>query len=390
MADFEAQIREASAKNSELLRILADTDHAKPALQEQQRFIKDLEGEAAKIAKRLEQLAHKRKMELKDHEKYRDSNVRRFMYKATGQKDKFAQKAEKEEREYFDVLQEEQTTTSMQRNVQEQLKAARQARQELEQAAQRHDGAQQELDRLYHSIFAGPTPQFPEEDEKESVREQMLQAYQETQSRLAPEAHVAQLLGTAQPHIYSALNHIERALSHSRMDMFGGGAMSDMMERHELSQAQFLIQRAQMQVEQARQANPRIPPFPRIDINHGSILGDVLFDNIFTDMAFHDEIKRGRGEVDRFRLALERQMVSAEARVKDLEKELGRREADLESARLALQQERGRAFERYASGKTAADLPPAYEPVAPGSSSAPPPPVSDEVPSSAKGVDSKA
>lgn len=374
MTDFESQIKEASSRNADLLRVLAETDHAKPAIQEQLRFISDLENEAKKTDLRLRQLGFDRKMELKDHEKYRDSNVRRFMYKATGKKEKFDQKAEKEEREYFDVLQEEQRTKSIRENIKEQLNAARQAHRELVDAAGRHDSAQQELDRLYHSIFSGPTPQFPEEDEKERIRDQKQQAYEEARGRLAPEAQVAQLLSSAVPLIQNALNHIEGALSHSRMDMFGGGMMSDMMERQELSQAEYAIQRAQMQVEQARQARPSIPQLPRININHGSIIGDVLFDNIFTDMAFHDEIKRGRMEVSTYMNALRLQANAAEERKKQLENETKQKEADLEGARMALQQERGRAFQRYASGQTATDLPPAYEAAAPASSSAPPPP----------------
>jgi DNA repair exonuclease SbcCD ATPase subunit len=284
MTDFDAQIREASAKNTQLLRVLGDTDHAKPALEEQLRFIHDLDSELANLNRRIQALDNTRKLELKDHEKYRDSNVRRFMYKATGQKEKFSQKAEKEEREYFEVLQKEHQAKQIRENLQEQLDAAHKVRSELEPVVRQHDNAQQELDRLYHSIFSGPTPQFPQEDEKERHTDQMLQAYHDTRLRLEAEAHTAQFLGSAMPMIQRALMHIEQALSHSRMDMFGGGAMSDYMERQQLSMAEANIQRAQQQVQRARQASPHIPQMPPIRINHGDILTDVFFDNLYTDM----------------------------------------------------------------------------------------------------------
>lgn len=369
MSDFEAQIREASARNSELLRVLAETDYAKPALEEQLRFVRDLDAELANTNRRIQQLEGKRKLELKDHEKYRDSNVRRFMYKATGQKEKFTQKAEKEEREYFEVLQEEHQTKQMRENLQEQLDAASKVKRELEEVATRHSNAQQELDRLYHSIFSGPTPQFPEEDEKEQHNGRMLQAYHDTRIRLEAETHTAQLLSSAGPMVHGALMHIEQALSHSRVDMFGGGAMNDFMERHQLAQAEGLIQRARMQVQRARQASPHIPPMPTININHGSILTDVFFDNLYTDMMFHEQIKRGRMEVQRYAAALHVQIEGAESRRRELQGQMGQREADLEASRKALQGERERAFERYASEQSTDDLPPAYE----ATSSAQPP-----------------
>ncbi|KAK0383636.1 hypothetical protein NLU13_9547 [Sarocladium strictum] len=361
MSDFEAQIREASARNSELLRVLTETDHAKPALQEQMRFIHDLDTELADLKRRIQALDNKRKLELKDHEKYRDSNVRRFMYKATGQKEKFAQRAEKEEREYFEVLQKEHQANQIRENLEAQRNAAQQVRGELEALVRTHDNAQQELDRLYHSIFSGPTPQFPEEDEKERHRDQMLQAYHETRQRFEAESHTAQFLGSAMPLIQRALMHIEQALSHSRMDMFGGGAMSDYMERERLAQAEGCIQQAQQQVQRARQASPHIAQLPPIRINHGDILTDVFFDNLYTDMMFHEEIKRGRMEVQRFAIALQEQINSAESRKGSLHTQLKRNEADLEAARKALQEERGRAFERYASERSTDDLPPAYD-----------------------------
>jgi hypothetical protein len=97
------QINNAAPRNRELLQILSDTDHAPPALEQQKRYIDDLNTQLSQVQSRLKALETTRDKELKDHEKYRDSVMKRFAYKATGQKDKFAAKAEKEEKEYFEV-----------------------------------------------------------------------------------------------------------------------------------------------------------------------------------------------------------------------------------------------------------------------------------------------
>lgn len=101
---LETKIQSASARNAELLHILHETDSAVPDLEGQKRYIVDLERQAADAAHRLEQLGSRRKRELKEHESYRDSVMKRFAYKIGGKMEKFEARAAKEEREYFDVL----------------------------------------------------------------------------------------------------------------------------------------------------------------------------------------------------------------------------------------------------------------------------------------------
>lgn len=90
--------------------------------------------------------------------------TRRFLYKASGQKEKFSVKAEKEEKEYFDALRAEKKAQDEQGKLDRQMTEARQGKAQLEPEAAKHKQAQKDLDSLYHSIFAGDTPAFPEED----------------------------------------------------------------------------------------------------------------------------------------------------------------------------------------------------------------------------------
>jgi len=84
--------------------------------------------------------------------------------------------------------------------------------------------------------------------------------------------------------------------------MFGGGAMTDMMERNVLSSAEGYASQAQILVQQAMMASPQVQPIGEISIAHGSIMSDVIFDNIFTDMAFHDKIKASARNVQAVQL----------------------------------------------------------------------------------------
>ncbi|KAK4465170.1 hypothetical protein QBC42DRAFT_262193 [Cladorrhinum samala] len=350
LASVKDKIRQASAKNTELLRVLTETDHAKPSLDQQRRLIADLEREVAESDKRLAAVGRKRQKEFKDHEKYRDSVLRRFAYKATGKSDKFSAKAAKEETEYFEALQEEQRETAISRDVKDQLSAARNVAENLEAQVRRHNEMQTELDNLYSSIFAGTTPGFPAEDEKEQICNAAMQAYHEARTALEAESHAVRILREAQQRMGHSLSAIEEALSHSRRDMFGGGSFTDMMERNALHRAEAEAMAAQMLVLQAKRMSPHVGDLPDVSINQGNLMMDVFFDNIFTDMAFHEEIKRSKQSVVRAASVMDGLLADAAKREAEVRTSLQTKEREMQEARVALQRERERAFESVMGG----------------------------------------
>ncbi|GJC90753.1 hypothetical protein ColLi_13591 [Colletotrichum liriopes] len=355
-SELESKILQAAVKNRDLLAVLADTDNAIPDLTQQRRLLADLDHQLQQSDKNIRALDARRKKELKDHEKYRDSVMRRFVHKAVGKRDKFDERAAREEREYFDVLQEEHREKELNKNLREQLAEAREAGRSLEAEARRHDEAQCALDSLYDSIFAGPTPSYPDEDGLEREAEAARHEYHDTRSKAEAEQHAIRLLTDAMRRMGDSLRGMDDALSHSRMDMFGGGTMSDMMERSALQRAESAAQEARMLVMQAQRMTPHVGDLPPISINHGNLMGDVLFDNIFSDMAFHDEIKRSRASVERCTQVLSRFLQETRGRHQELTWQLKSQGGRLESTRTALQKERERLFEQIAGARGDVDV----------------------------------
>ncbi|KEY63972.1 hypothetical protein S7711_08697 [Stachybotrys chartarum IBT 7711] len=354
MTDIADKIREASATNKQLLGTLASTDHAAPALEQQRSFLAELKAEHANSTKKLKKLNQSRLKELGEHERYRDSHVKRFMFKATGQGEKYAEKAAKEEREYFEVLHQIQEETSLNNGLEGQIHEAEKVLKGLEQEFAVHQDAQQKLDNLYLSIFSGPTPQFPGEDEKEQRANTALQEYHDTRMKCEAEAYAINLLQSAFALLKQSRDHMEEALMHSRRDMFGGGAMTDMMERNAVSQAERCVKEAQMAVLRASHSTPHVKELPQITFAQGSMFGDVMFDNIFSDFDFHQKLKVSLEDLLKLVQGLNGQLVSAQERQQILGLELQHREQELQTSRSELQKFRERAFEQVASG------PPAY------------------------------
>ncbi|KAF7553073.1 hypothetical protein G7Z17_g3927 [Cylindrodendrum hubeiense] len=346
MSDIKQQIQQASTKNADLLQVLAQTDYAAPALQEQLRFISELEAQLATSEEQLKVIDAKRVAELADHVKYRDSHIRRFMSKATGQKEKFEAKAAKEEEEYYEALQQQHEISTVHNNMKKQLEDAEYTRGQLRQADALHRDTQRELDNLYDSIFAGETPHFPEEDKLEKQSELSLQLYHNTRLQHEAETNIISLLTKGVERVKFAGAQMVAARSASRYDLFGGGAICDALERSALSQADAAIREACVLAQCAH-----IDDLPKVNINQGHIIRDILFDSISTDLQFHQEIKRGQIEVEQFASAFEKRLATSQDRLKAVEGELREREAGLEEARYQLQAERQKVFELIPQGK---------------------------------------
>lgn len=225
----------------------------------------------------------------------------------------------------------------------------------VEQVIKQNKDAQAALDSLYESIFGGPTPSMPQEDQAEFKASDALHAYRETRQKWDAEDQALRLLLDANTAMRQALQSMESALDYSRWDMWGGGAMSDMMERNELSKAQSLCSTVYMLIGQALRLSPEIKAMPRMEIEQGHILGDVIFDNIFSDMAMHDRIKNSRDSLTVGAQHLLTEINSCQARASSLRHALTDQEKELLNSRRELQLVRQRAFEEVAGSRTQGD-----------------------------------
>lgn len=104
-----------------------------------------------------------------------------------------------------------------------------------------------------------------------------------------------------------------------------------------------------MLVEQASRMSPDVHPLPQVNVAQGNLMSDVFFDNIFTDMQFHEKIKQSQFELERADRDLQAQRGSATQRHSSLNLQLQQQAQGLESARVALQKVRENAFQRHAA-----------------------------------------
>ena len=351
-SSIREHIQAASSHNTSLLSSLHETDSAPSQLAQQKAYIADLESQLKSTSTRVSNLKKATASELKDHKKYSESTFRRFAHKASGRKDKFEEKAAKEEREYFDAMQEQKTGEDQLAYLKHLKSEAETTKQGSEAQAQRHHDLQKELDNLYERIFAGPTPGFPEEDERERECESALSTVQHLSEKLEKERHILFLLGQTSMKLTEAARHLDDAHSLSQMDLFGGGTLASMQKRNYLERAESAISQVRMLQQQIHSIAPDgTADLGAMDIASGSIWGDVLFDNIFSDMEMHDKIKRSELQINAAGQKLGTIIRAAEGREKSVRGELDGASKRLQQARRDLQRAREEAFARVAGGE---------------------------------------
>lgn len=356
MASIEEKIQSAASKNKELLTILAETDYAASALDQQEKYITNLEQEISALDGTVKKLELIRIKELNQHEVYRDSTVKRFAYTVTGKSKKFQAKASKGEKEYLGALEEEHQAKETRKSTAMTLTQAKQTRADLQSTSETHTKAQRDLDALYESIFKGPSPGYPEEDAKESAVDTAQATCQATRTQLESESQTVLILTQALQKMHSAMRSMDDARSYSRMDMLGGGAITDMNERSALTRADEQSMEAQMLIMQAQRLSPSVKDIPKPNVAQGHLMSDMLFDNILTDMSFHEKIKTSQDEVRNCTKKVEQELSLAKKRLDELREQMKKEGKVLEESRFALQKVREAAFERLSVAPPAYDM----------------------------------
>ncbi|KAJ7454948.1 hypothetical protein B0H11DRAFT_2287781 [Mycena galericulata] len=344
--DTETIVLQNAAYHAQLLSAIEELDYVPAALTQQESYVAGLKAERAQAAARVRVLERQTTKERKEHEALRDSTARRLAHKLTGRKEKFEAKTSKEEREYVEALEKEMQEKRQLATLETLLAEAQAVQADLVDKSQRHELTKDDLGKLYAKIFDGVTQGYPEDDRLEEQVKTSQQQYTEIQMSLNQEAQALSLLDYANKALAACRREVKDALGYSQWDMWGGGTMSDMMERNALSKAEGHAIEARMYVQQANMASPRVQLIGDINIAHGSIMGDVIFDNIFSDMAFHDKIKATARNVEAVQRNLTNEITAATRRTNAIGAELDAAAGHLTRARAALDTFRRNVFDR--------------------------------------------
>ncbi|RDB17640.1 hypothetical protein Hypma_001089 [Hypsizygus marmoreus] len=372
-----AIIRDNAPYHAELMSAIAELDYTPAAKAQQDSYVKDLETQLQRSEEKVKKLAETTQKERKEHASLRDSTARRLAHKLTGRREKFEAMESKEEREYVEALEQELSERDSQNVLKEMLREAKQVQTDLAKKLSKYESLKRDLGNLYDQVFEGPTEDFPEDDRLEYQLHSSQVLHDQIQSTLNAECQAAEILSRADRTMSACEAKMQEALGYSQWDMWGGGGMSDMMERNALSVAQSYANQTEMLCRQAQNASPFVRPIGHLQVAQGSLMSDVFFDNIFTDMAFHRKIQAAAAELTRAHSRLRAERDAANKRANTAGTQLIEAARALEDNRAALTSFRRGTFQAAcAQDPSLTQRPPSYDAASTTNRPPPPPPLS--------------
>ncbi|KAL4755979.1 uncharacterized protein BDW70DRAFT_167005 [Aspergillus foveolatus] len=348
-------ISSVSDRHSQILAELQTVGNAPSDLKSHRAFLSDLQRRLAKTNRHLDEIRQHTQIERERHEKYRDSTVRRLMYRATGKRAAFEEKADQEMRDYYSALETENKIKGEKEMLEAQIHDATEEQKELEAASTKCARLNEELEAMYRRLFEGPTSEFPEEDEQENATKAAEIHHRELKSQVNNTGKAAQCLARSQLTIKEALLHIFQARRACERDMFGfGGLLADFQQQNHLSLAQQKVSQTQLLISQAIRLDPEVRPLPRMGIVQIDMISGILCDNYLFNLGFLKMIQDSYDEVQNAEGFLTGQLRQAKSRESSLRSELQDAARQLENAQKELRRIREEAFMK------AADPPPPY------------------------------
>lgn len=362
MATIREKLQSAAAENAKLSQTISETAYSISAYQQSSNYVLDLKTQIVAKEKELKEINRHVAKEYKDHQKYRDSHMRRLAYKLGGKKLKFEEEATKEEKEWLDAVAIQLKAKKGLEALNTNLAGATKSSADLHAIVEVHNRAQVELDALYKSVFGGPTPEIPEEDAKENEVSQTEQRFNAEQLRFSTENQARAILGDADMFLKRAFVDIQDAKSSATMGAWGvGGTFTAMAENNALSRCQQHVSQTEMLISQAQRDQPAIRHIGDMKIAQMDFLSNVVFDNIFSDMAMRSRIMDSMRQLTLAQASLQKEIAAQNVRVRDAQAEVNQAKTVLDGKREELQRVRATAFQRLANGEEVSGArPPQY------------------------------
>ncbi|KAK2596145.1 hypothetical protein QQS21_006422 [Conoideocrella luteorostrata] len=380
MMTVEERVLAASTKREELLATIAATEHAHAELTRIKIDLAALKGKSWDADQLFSTWSTRAEKEQQEFEKLRGSKFKKLFTKSSSYK----QDLKREEDEAIEASEWKEKADKAMREMRRQVDEMKKTRDSLQKMKDDRLQAQIDLDRLYESVFDGPTLDKPEEDELERQQQVAQQTYDEIQDRHSKTASVAKYVWMAMMSTNGAAASARYALSHSKNDFFDLSttgprrryntfADADWEERRQLGRVQKNLIEALQLLEKAHELDPDVRGFVMPELADGSSLAGLLDEFLntpVTDYMFHREIQEAAEAVDAVCVIVDEQFRFVEGKKLAIECERHAASKTLADARKRLSELRIRIFEQVLRGEKEEEPAPPYTAVASDNTSA--------------------
>ncbi|OBT64759.1 hypothetical protein VE03_06505 [Pseudogymnoascus sp. 23342-1-I1] len=351
-------LRATAADNDRLLKIISETGYAPTALQQSNNYVVNLKKDILAQEKLLRDTKLTIAREEAEHKDYQTSHVKRLVYRLGGKREKFEQKASKEEQDWVEAVHRGFEVQKKLDLLNQNLAEATKMSADMENVVATYKEAESELDTLYKSVFQGPTPDIPGEDQQEAAVYQASTEFNWAQGNVDKGKQVKNLLTGAMRFLEEAARDVESARSNAKMDAFGfDSTFMDIAEANALTRVRQNVGQAEMLVCQARTIEPSVGSIGDVVHAQHHFMSEVLFDNVFSDKKKYDEIKRSQASIVKAKNSLQNTIQATNERLETAVANTMTAKQELEENRLQLQQIRAEAYQKTARGELVPSAP---------------------------------
>ena len=354
-ARVRANIASFASQNSELLATLASTEEAPDALAAHAAHLTSLQAFLSEAEAAHKNLTNSVNASFKRHKRYRDSVTRKFYYRITHMLPEFQARAKQESNAYFVALREQSQSEERLKKFQTQVAEAEQKKVEVEAEAKRHGETHEKVDQLYESIFKGPTPGFPDEDELEERFNTAKDRHGAVKADIVRAIRAGRYLGQAASQINRANDLATNGRFEAEQSIFSFSAAYAL-----LGLSTYFISRTCLLVDKAIETLEYLDPaMEEAKSNLARLLeaARVQRENRVSDEDLVDRVVEAQARLSEAKLKLDELVRAVKGRERAGREAITKTARTLENARQGLQQRREAAFEETVGFGAAA---PAY------------------------------
>ncbi|KAH7340386.1 hypothetical protein B0J17DRAFT_651155 [Rhizoctonia solani] len=197
-------------EHTNLLNTLNSLDYVPAASEDNLARLQVIDREIESRQKQVEGLEKKTKSEYKDLNRAK-STTRQWLLRIRQGEGAVSQRLEKEQKEYLDAFRAERDARDELAMLVGEKSERERARSELAKKASQITDLKSKIEELYEGLFAGPTPDYPEEERAESHLKAIETQYHRTQTYLNKYSTAITLLMKAEKTIRTCTNKLNEA-----------------------------------------------------------------------------------------------------------------------------------------------------------------------------------
>ena len=270
----------------------------------------------------------------------------------------FEARAKQESTTYFVALREQSQSEERLKKFQMQVVEAEQKKVEVEANAKKHGESHEKVDQLYESIFKGPTPGFPDEDELEERFNAAKGWHENVKAGIVKAIRAGRYLAQASSQITRANDFARNGRFEAEQSIFsfsGAYALLD-LSAYFISRTSSLIDKA---IETLEHLDPALQEVRR-DLDRILEAARIQRDTRIPDEDLVDRVVEAQARLSEAKLQIDAMARTVKGRERAGREAITKTARKLEDARQGLQQRREAAFEETVGFGAAA---PAYRDV---------------------------